>query len=170
MLVPLDPRPVNALEQRRDLGIGWTPRRPPLEVPCLTQHTGRQVETSLAQRVAAVGIAQQRNGLGVDRHCVAASAPIDRRRDARVAIARVFRLDAQHVGNRCTRGAIGLCAVLRANVDCMLRRHCDERIAVRLRQGRRGHQKRFSRPNSIQRAENSSRPGLPPPPARQPAR
>jgi hypothetical protein len=122
--------------------------------------------------MALVGVGQQRRGFGVDGDSRAARGAIDPGRDAVVAVARVLCLDAVHVGD----GGLGRAGCARVVIgpeqELVLRRHRSKQRAEETH--RSGRPRRFQNdremPASIHRAEKGSRPGLPLPPSRQPAR
>ena len=110
-------------------------RRFALEVPDAAQHARRDVEEAARERVALVGVAQQRRGLGVDRHRRAACGGVDARRDAVVAVARILRLDAAHVRDRRLGRAPRDVHVGRRELDLVLRGHRAESLAELFHRG-----------------------------------
>ncbi len=81
--------------RRRASAASGSSRRLAMEVPHAAQHARGEVEEAVAQRVALVGVAEQRRGLRVDRDRLAAGGAVDARRDAVVAVARILGLDAR---------------------------------------------------------------------------
>jgi len=102
------------------------------EIPDPAQNPGGDVEQAAAQSVALVRIAQERRGLRVDRDFLAAGGAIDARRHAVVAVARVLRLDAHHVGDGRVRGAARAIDVGSRELDLVLRGHGAEGLAEEL--------------------------------------
>ena len=173
-VVPPDALPADQLARHRKLALGGDERRAAAEIPRTAQHARRQVEAAPAQLMTAVGVSQQCRRLAVDRDRRRAGCAVDGARHTVIPIAAELRFDAQHVGNRDLRDAIGPRAPVGPQFQLVVRGHRAKRIAKR-RTFSAGHrcsrrQKRFSKPTSIHRAENSASPGLPLPPACQPER
>jgi hypothetical protein len=74
--------------------------------------------------MAVIGITQQCVGLGIDRDRRAARGAIDPRGHAVVAIARILRLDASHIGYRGFGQRARAAFVVVPDLQLVRRGHC----------------------------------------------